>query len=206
LRAEKAAIGGMRVTLSDRKSMNIQTGTQGGVPFADFVHCPRCSQAALSMLAERAIHCAPCGFQFYFNSATAVGALLLHQGQLVLAVRGKNPQLGMLDLPGGFVEFDETAEDALRREVWEELKLTITNPVYLASAPNDYLYANILYKTTDLFFVCSVEDISAIQAGDDVAAYQLADPASLDPLSLAFPSSRFALRRLLEEPGRFGLG
>jgi ADP-ribose pyrophosphatase YjhB (NUDIX family) len=205
LRAEKAVIGGMLVTLSDGKNMNIQTGTQGGVPFADFVHCPRCGQAALTMLAERAIHCLSCGFQFYFNSATAVGALLLHQGQLVLAVRAKNPQLGMLDLPGGFVEFDETAEDALRREVWEELKLTVTNPVYLASAPNDYLYANILYKTTDLFFVCAVDDISAIQAGDDVAAYQLADPASLDPLTLAFPSSRAALRRLLEEPERFGL-
>jgi ADP-ribose pyrophosphatase YjhB (NUDIX family) len=202
----KTVIGGMGKTLSDRKNMNIQTGKANGAPFAQFVHCPRCGKAALSRLGERAVHCAACGFQYYFNSATAVGALLFHQGRLVLGVRGEDPHKGMLDFPGGFVEFDESAEEALRREVREELNITIANPTYLVSAPNDYLYAGILYKTTDVFFVCETGDISTLQAGDDVAAYQLADPATLDPLSLAFPSSRLALKRLLELPGGRGLG
>jgi len=178
--------------------MTLQNGTRGGEPFAPFVHCPRCGAAPLSRVGERAVRCAACGFKFYFNCATAVGALLLYQGKLVLGVRGKEPCKGMLDMPGGFVEFGETAEEALRREVLEEFNLVISAPAYLLSAPNDYPYAGIVYKTTDLFFVCEVDDISAIRAGDDVAGYQLVDPGELEPQKLAFTSGRIALQRLLE--------
>ncbi len=174
------------------------SGFPRDTPFADFSHCPRCGAASLSRLGERAIRCPACGFTFFFNCASATGALLLHRGKLVLGVRAKEPQKGMLALPGGFIEFGETAEDALRREVMEEFNLRISNLVYLTSAPNDYRYAGIVYKTTDVYFVCEADDISAIKAGDDVAGYELAAPADLDPHRLAFPSARIALRRLLE--------
>jgi ADP-ribose pyrophosphatase YjhB (NUDIX family) len=147
---------------------------------------------------ERAVLCPACGFEFYFNCASSVAALLLSQGKLVLGVRAKAPQQGMLDPPGGFIEFDETAEQALRREVMEEFNLEISNPVYLTSAPNDYAYGGLVYKTTDLFFVCEVEDISTIKVGDDVGGYELTDPFALDPQRLAFPSGRIALRQLKE--------
>ena len=180
--------------------MNLPPPAQSGVPVDSFVHCPRCARASLARHGERALRCADCGFLCYFNCAAAVAALLLHQGRLVLGVRAREPRKGMLDLPGGFVEFGETAEDALRREVMEELNLEIARPAYLGSAPNDYAYAGILYKTTDLLFVCDMDDISAIRAGDDVADYRLADPRGIDPQSLAFPSARAGLRLLLERP------
>jgi len=186
--------------------MTFQTGAPSGVPLADFIHCPRCGAASLSSVEERAVGCPACGFKFYFNCATAVAALLFYRGRLVLGVRAKEPRKGMLDMPGGFVEFDETAEEALRREILEELNLAITQPAYLLSAPNEYVYAGILYKTTDLFFVCEANDISAIKAGDDVADYRLVAPSGLDPQTLAFPSARAALRRLLELPRRPGEG
>ncbi|MFM8332276.1 MAG: NUDIX hydrolase [Candidatus Methylumidiphilus sp.] len=163
-----------------------------------FAFCPRCGAASLSVFDTRAVRCARCSFKFYFNCAAAVGGLLLYQGKLIIGVRGNDPQKGMLDMPGGFIEFGETAEEALAREVLEEVNIAIADPVYLTSAPNDYLYADVLYKTTDPFFVCKVEDISTLKAGDDVADYRLIAPTEIDPQQLAFTSGRIALAKLLE--------
>jgi ADP-ribose pyrophosphatase YjhB (NUDIX family) len=167
-------------------------------PLDDFSYCPHCGAAPLGKSAKRAVRCPRCGLEFYFNCTTAVAAFLLHQNQLVLGIRAEEPQKGMLDLPGGFVEFDETAEEALRREVLEEFNVEIIHPVYLTSAPNDYFYGGLLYKTTDLYFLCEVADISTLKAGDDVASYEWVDPMTLDLQKLAFSSGRMALRRLRE--------
>jgi 8-oxo-dGTP diphosphatase len=51
-----------------------------------------------------------------------VGAALLHQGRLLAARRSAPPELaGRWELPGGKVEPGETAEQALVRELREEL-------------------------------------------------------------------------------------
>lgn len=169
-----------------------------GMPFSEFFHCPRCGATSLALCGERVMRCKSCGFEYYFNCASAVAAFLLHKGRLILTVRGSDPQKGMLDLPGGFVEFGETVEQALRREIAEELNLQIGELDYLASAPNDYSYGGVVYKTTDLYFYGEVEDLVEIKAGDDVASYRLVKPAELDVTSLAFPSVAQPFRKLVE--------
>jgi ADP-ribose pyrophosphatase YjhB (NUDIX family) len=166
-------------------------------PLADFRHCPRCGGDGLARRDARALHCRACDFLFYLNCASAVCGLVFHQDQLIVCVRGKAPGKGALDLPGGFVEFDETAEEALRREMREELNVEIEGLRYLSSAPNDYLYAGMNYKTTDLFFLAEAPDIDAIEARDDVADYLLLAPAALNPAKLAFESGRRGLRALM---------
>ena len=113
-------------------------------------------------------------------------------------MRGKDPHKGMLDFPGGFVEFDETAEAALTREVLEELNIKVTTLAYLTSVPNNYWYAGVLYKTTDLYFICEIDDFSTLKAMDDVAGVCWVDLNEIDPQQLAFTSGRVALRRLRE--------
>ena len=177
--------------------MTNQSNFPENAPFTDFRHCPRCGTASLYKYDGRAIRCGDCGFVLYFNCATAVAAFVIYQGKLLLGVRGKEPEKGMLDFPGGFVEFDETAENALAREVHEEFNIHLSSLVYLASFPNDYLYEGLLYKTTDLYFICHVNDISSLKVMDEVTEFLLVAPEEVDLGKLAFASGRNAFRRFL---------
>jgi len=169
-----------------------------------FRYCPRCGRSHPDIRNERSLRCPHCGFLFFFNNAAASGAFVFHDGRLVLCVRAKNPGKGMLDVPGGFVEFDETVEDGLRREIHEELNIQVSALHYLTNAPNDYVYAGVPYQTTDLFFVCEADSLAGLKAADDVADTVLMHPAEVDPSAFAFVSTRRAFGALKDwlEPHR----
>lgn len=187
-------------------SENPETQPDTNSPATQFRYCPRCGKEGPDISSNRSLRCRHCDFLLFFNSATAAGAFIFHRDQLILCVRSKEPGKGLLDVAGGFLEFDESAEEGLRREILEELNLEATGFHYLASAPNDYLYAGVLYKTTDLFFTCEVPDISRIRPADDVADFLVVAAEALDPARLAFPSTRNAFRALLEKRWESGRG
>jgi len=54
-----------------------------------------------------------------------VGAVVLHEGKLLLIKRGAEPGMGKWSIPGGVVELGENARDAVVREVKEECGLDI---------------------------------------------------------------------------------
>ena len=56
----------------------------------------------------------------------AVGAIVIHDGTLLMVRRGKEPGRGLWSLPGGKVETGEYLAEALRREVVEETGLEVT--------------------------------------------------------------------------------
>jgi len=49
-----------------------------------------------------------------------VGAVVLHEGRVLLVRRGGRPSWGKWSLPGGLVELGETTAEAVRREIAEE--------------------------------------------------------------------------------------
>jgi len=51
--------------------------------------------------------------------------LLSYQDGILFTVRTKEPGLGQLNFPGGFVDHNESLEQALVREIHEELSLSI---------------------------------------------------------------------------------
>lgn len=55
----------------------------------------------------------------------AVGAIVLEKGQMVLVKRDHEPALGQWSLPGGRVEWGETLEEAVAREVREECGIDV---------------------------------------------------------------------------------
>jgi 8-oxo-dGTP diphosphatase len=54
-----------------------------------------------------------------------VGAVIVRDGLVLCAQRGSGPMAGLWEFPGGKVEPDEPARDALVREIAEELGCTI---------------------------------------------------------------------------------
>ncbi|HBT47343.1 MAG TPA: NUDIX hydrolase [Peptococcaceae bacterium] len=60
-----------------------------------------------------------------FQPLVGVGAIVVHNGALLLVKRGKPPARGAWSIPGGKVETGETLAQALRREVQEECGLTV---------------------------------------------------------------------------------
>lgn len=151
--------------------------------------CPRCGRGRLNLDSAKGLFCDSCGFEFFFNTAAAVAALITDdQGRLLMTVRKYDPGKGMLDLPGGFVNHDESAEDALKREILEELGVYIKNLGYFSSLPNSYIYSGLCYKTLDLAFTASIVDQSEIIPADDVENVFFLEKMSIDYDLIAFDS------------------
>ena len=144
-------------------------------------------------MSDKSWCCDSCNFVFYQNTAAAVAAIVVCAGEVLLVVRAHEPRAGKLDLPGGFVDNDETAEQALARELDEELGLKHVRPRYMVSFPNTYPFGGIDYKTVDLIYVVELDARPPLQAADDVAEIRWIPAASIRPEDLAFGSIRNAL-------------
>lgn len=85
--------------------------------------CPRCG-APLENDGAR-VECASCGLVHYANPAPAVSAFVVEDGRVLLARRAGDPDAGLWDTPGGFLDEGESPEDGLRRELREEAGVEI---------------------------------------------------------------------------------
>ncbi|MBZ4652421.1 MAG: hypothetical protein JG761_1221 [Proteiniphilum sp.] len=168
-------------------------------PLHQFHYCPRCGSAAFAEHNEKSKQCAECGFIYYFNSSAAVVAVIVNdKGEILVARRAKEPAKGSLDLPGGFIDLHETAEEAVIREIREESGLTVLNPRYLFSIPNIYLYSDFEVHTVDLFFRCKVNDFNGLRADDDVAELLFIPPEEINPAEFGLTSIRKGIEKILQ--------
>ena len=163
-----------------------------------FRYCPACKSQALRICEGKGWQCGECGFTYYHNMACAAAAIIEHEGQIVLTRRAHLPQAGFWDLPGGFADYNETIEEALRREIREELQIGITELRYFTSAPNGYVFKEVQYCVMDIFFTCEADDITRMRPTDEIADAKLFHPERIDLDSFAFKSTRIALERYIQ--------
>jgi NADH pyrophosphatase NudC (nudix superfamily) len=135
--------------------------------------CPKCGSPKFEIVGERSMKCSDCGFHYYINASAAVAALVSDgNGKLMLVTRGIEPDYGKLDLPGGFVDHNETIEQALKRELFEELGMKTKSIKYLTSAPNEYIFSGFSVFTVDMAFEVIPESIENLKPMDDILEYQ----------------------------------
>jgi len=155
-----------------------------------FKYCPKCGAAAMQVVGPKLLRCEACGFELYLNPAAAVAGVIVDgKGRMVVLVRGNEPGKGQWDLPGGFVGPGDTAEEAIRREVREEIGLEVTVTRYLGSWPNVYEYGGIGYRTLDLGFVCEADGVEQARPMEsEVEQVLLLPPRETDIGRFAFAS------------------
>lgn len=123
-------------------------------------YCPSCGKESLHWDGEKKWSCPECDFRLYNNVAGAVAVVIRCGDEIYLTRRNRDPKKGKLDLAGGFVDPKESAEETCKRELFEELQLSIniSNLKYLTSLPNVYQYKEIDYNTIDLFYEYTVSE------------------------------------------------
>ena len=90
-----------------------------------FVYCPSCATRLEESPDQEGKSCPSCGRHWYRNSAPTVGAVIVRDDQALVTKRGREPEKGRYDVPGGFLAAGEEALDGLRRELKEELGVEV---------------------------------------------------------------------------------
>lgn len=169
-------------------------------PLHQFAYCPICGSKAFVEINEKAKQCNACRFIYYFNPSAAVACFIRNpEGELLFVRRAKEPAKGTLDLPGGFTDMYETAEEAVCREVKEETNLDVTEIRYLFSLPNIYPYSGFNVQTVDLFYDCMVADFSQARAEDDAEAIVVLSKTAVRPADFGLQSIRLGVERYIAE-------
>jgi len=131
-----------------------------------------------------------------------VGAVVVHEGRVLLIRRGQEPLRGRWLVPGGTVEWGETLADALVREVQEETGLTVRPREVVAVLDRIHQETGeVLYHYVIVDYLC--EWVSGtLRAGSDAEDAVLVPVAELP----AYDVPDQALEVIVEGLRRSGIG
>lgn len=164
-------------------------------PLEAFGYCPRCGSSDFGRSDSKSLYCAACGLRYYINMSAATAVVIYDAlGRVLFTRRKYDPAKGKLDLPGGFIDLGETAEEAIQREVQEELGIPLKNLTFLGTFPNQYEYSHVLYQTLDIVFVAEAEGLELLKAADDVESVEFRKATEVKPEEIGLES----IRRVVE--------
>lgn len=162
-------------------------------------YCPICGETLVQREAggrERPV-CDNCGYVHYLNPIPGVGIIIEtpandDQNGIVLIQRGHPPHKDLWSLPSGFVEADESAEEAAIREAEEEtgLKVEVIEMMGVNSFPEGPPVSGIM------IFYRARPVGGTLRAGDDAASAKVF-PVDAMPL-LPFRTHREIMAEWLE--------
>lgn len=114
----------------------------------------------------------------YNNRGASVDAVIMRNNKILLIKRKNEPQKGMWALPGGYIEWNENAEQALRHEILEETGLTLKKSHFI----NYYTDPGRSPKQVINFGFYAVTE-GEPKAGDDAEELAFFDLAELPKLA-----------------------
>lgn len=150
-----------------------------------FKYCSSCgSENEFSFIdGHNRFHCVKCGTIHYQNPKPTATLICMKNNQLLLGRRDRNPAKGKWGLIGGFMELNETLEEAAIRELYEETKLVgeVVN-IFGTSSHFNTVFGDVLL----IGIVVNVKDWDTLEAGDDISEAKLFEINNLP--NLAFDS------------------
>ena len=135
--------------------------------------------------------CADCNRIFYNNPRIIVGCLPIYDNKVMLCKRAIQPQAGLWNLPAGFMENGEKAEEGAARETLEETlaKVEIIKLHVVFSLPQvNQVYLHFLAKLKDMNFGPTSESLEV----------RLFEKDEIPWKNIAFHSTTYALEKYFE--------
>eukprot|EP00887_Chlorella_sp_A99_P005470 scaffold1.g5470.t1 len=160
--------------------------------------CRSCGGGVDLVLAEGGTrwrhHCQACGEIEYYNPRMVVGAVVEHEGRILLCRRGIEPQRGLWTLPAGFMELDESTAEGAARETWEEAAA----PIEIV-APFVHFDIPVIGQTYILFRARLAPPFTFAAQLPETLETRLFAPDELPWDEIAFSSVQLALQFLLDD-------
>ena len=133
--------------------------------------------------------CLLCSFE---NPKPTVTAIAIRDGKILVAKRNEAPFKGEWDFLGGYIQKEETPEEALRRELKEELGTGVCGVTFIGSFPGTASYKDRSFPVLSFAYLVELEGEMVLNhENSEVAWIPL---ASLD--TIAFDSNVKILKYL----------
>ena len=133
--------------------------------------------------------CRDCGHIDYQNPKIVAGAVVAHEGRVLLCRRAIQPRQGYWTLPSGYMELGETVAEGAAREVMEEAEAEIVMEGLLA------VYSIARIGQVQLIYRARFADIGAPRygAGAESEEVRLFAWQDIPWDAIAFPTVKWAL-------------
>ena len=146
----------------------------------EFRFCPRCATALVErpiaddggLINRLACPDGSCGYVYWGNPTPAVGALVEHEGEIILA-RGQGWPDGWFALVTGYLEAREDPKAGVAREVKEELDLEVVE----ANIIGNYIFE----RKNEVMLCYHVVTRGTVKLSPELAEYRRYNPADLRP-------------------------
>src|SRR3989344_4107191 len=138
-------------------------------------------------------NCELCAFK---NPKATATAIIIKDNRLLLLKRNEDPFKGRWDLPGGFMQEEETPSEALKREIKEELGADEIKLTFIKSLPGKAYWKKEELPVLSHFYL--VEINNEIKLNKENSEFQFADLKNISPSDISFDSNQEMIKWLKE--------
>lgn len=170
--------------------------------YIDHIHfCPSCGEkyAKKGASSQRPFDCDSCGFGNHIKSFPTVSAIIPQKGsphKVLIAKRAKEPHKGKYVTTGGFLDYGESWEIGIIREIREELGVDVEAVEVLTARNETYSRDGLIYPVVVTIFLTTpveAKNLKVDKRENEEAIFVDIDEVLLGKYELAWQGEHKAL-------------